>query len=157
MTRTQSESGDHQTFPYRRAPSPLSIVNQTNQRIRKSEFSTSPHNSPKTKSSNHFTFEVNNFSPSCGTLGGASTLEVLYEDPQEDLASLVCEDDQKRLISDDELSDEANLSPNPDNHDHTAKAWILLEEEISDIFILINQFSSKLMVSDRAINALYIL
>ena len=100
---------------------------------------------------------MNNFSPSCGTLGGASTLEVLYEDPQEDLVSLVCEDDQKRLISDDELSDEANLSPNPDNHDQTATAWILLEEEISDIFILINQFSSKLMVSDRAINALYIL
>ena len=87
---------------------------------------------------------MDNYSPSCGTLGGASTLEVLYEDPQEDL---VCEDDQKRLISDDELSVEANLSPNPDNHDQTAKAWILLEEEISDIFILMNQYSSKLLVN----------
>ena len=99
-------------------------------------------------------FDVNNFSPSCGTLGGASTLEVLYEDPQEDLASLVCEDDQKRLISDDELSEEANLSPNPDNHDQTAKAWTLLEEEICDISILMNQFSSKLLVSNRATKAL---
>ena len=38
---------------------------------------------------------------------------MLYEDPQEDLISLICEDDVKRLISDDELSDEAPRTPNP--------------------------------------------
>ena len=149
MVRTQSESGDHPTSCYTRAPSPLSIINQTNQRLRNSEFCSSQR-SPKTLSSkknghaDHFTFEVNNFSPSCGTLGGQGTLEVLYEDPQEDLVS---EDDQKRLISDDELSDEVPSSPNQDITDQTAKAWKLLEEEICDIFLLMNQFSSKLLVN----------
>jgi hypothetical protein len=157
MMRTQSESGDHPTSCYSRAPSPLSIVNQTNQRLRNSEYSSSPLRSPKTQSSktndhaDHFNFEVNNFSPSCGTLGGACTLEVLYEDPKEDLISLVSEDDQKRLISDDELSDEAPSTPNPDTTDPTAKAWKMLEEEICDIFLLMNQFSTKLLVRCLAI------
>ena len=96
---------------------------------------------------------MNNFSLSCGTIGGAATLDVLYEDPKEDLISLVSEDDRKRLISDDELSDEATsksdeaASPNPDIMDQTAKAWKLLDEEICDIFLLMQQISSKLMVS----------
>jgi hypothetical protein len=156
MLRTQSESGDHPTSCYTRAPSPLSIINQTNQRLRNSEYSGSPQSSPKTQSSkknghaDHFTFEVNNFSPSCGTLGGAGALEVLYEDPKEDLISLVSEDDRKRLISDDEQSDEAPSTTNLDITDQTAKAWKVLEEEICDIFLLMNHFSSKLLVSFQA-------
>ena len=153
LTRTQSESGDHPTSCNTRAPSPASIVNQANQRLRISQFCNSPDSLPTTHSvktndqTEIFTFEVNNFSKSCGTLGGAGTLEVLYEDPQEDLISLICEDDVIRLISDDELSDEAPITPNPDSLDQTAKAWKLLEEEISDILILMNQFSSKLLVN----------
>ena len=155
LTRTQSESGDHPTSCNTRVPSPVSIVNQTNQRLRNSQFRKSPESSPKThyvKTNSHteiFTFEVNDFSRSCGTLGGAGTLDVVYEDPQEDLISLICEDDVKRLISDDELSDEAPGTPNPDSLDRTANSWRLLEEEITDIFILMNQFSLQLLVNFR--------
>jgi hypothetical protein len=131
----------------------LPLTRTQSERLRNSQFCKSAESSPKTHSAKTndqteiFTFEVNNTSKSCGTLGGAGTLEVLYEDPQEDLVSLICEEDVIRLISDDELSNETPTTPNPDSLDQTAKAWKLLEEEISDIFILMNQFSSKNLVN----------
>ena len=124
LTRTQSESGDHPTSCNTRIPSPASTVNQTNQRQRNSQICKSPDSSPKThsvKTNSHsevFTFEVNDFCRSCVTLGGAGTLEVLYVDPQEDLISLICEDDVRRLISDDKVSDEAPRTQNPGSLDH---------------------------------------
>ena len=105
ISRTQSESGDEAASGTSRAPSPLSIVNQTNQRLRNSKFSNSPNGSPKIQSSistdNYFTFKVNNISASSGTIGLSGTLEVLYEDPQEQSDLFNFENDAKRLISDE--------------------------------------------------------
>jgi len=126
---------------------PLHIMNQTNKRLRSPKICNSPHLSPKKEkgAGSHFVFGADSVSPSCATLGGVSTLEVLYEDPEEDVASLISEDDQRRLIADDDSSDEVFSCPNQDPSDQTATAWKLLEEEICDIFILMNQFSSKLL------------
>ena len=150
MSRTLSESGDQRATCYSKAPFPLSVVDQTRFRLRKTDVCNSPHRSPKTGSSttNQFSFEGNSFSPSCGSLGGASTLGVLYEDPEEDLVSLLAEDDKRRLIIDEDSSDEDYSLPNAETLDQTATAWKLLEEEISDIFTLMNQFSSRLLVSN---------
>ena len=71
---------------------------------------------------------------------------MLYEDPEEDLLSSLSEDDQRRLITDDDSSDEVFLSSNPKTLEQTHTAWTLLEEEISDIFILMNKCSSRLLV-----------
>ena len=59
---------------------------------------------------------MNSFSPSCGSLGGASTLGVLYEDPEEDLVSLLAEDDKKRLIIEEDSSDEEYINPQMQKH-----------------------------------------
>ena len=156
MSRTQSESGDQRATCYSTAPSPLSIVDQTKYRLRKKDVCNSPHRSPKSGSSttNQFSFEGNSFSPSCGSLGGASTLGVLYEDPEEDLVSLMIEDDKRRLIIDEDSSDEDSSSPNAETFDQTATAWKLLEEEICDISVLMNKFSSRLIVSNLIITCL---
>ena len=109
ISRTQSESGDEPASGTSRAPSPLSIVNQTNQRLRNSQFSNSPKASPKIQSSissnNYFDFKVNNISASSGTIGLSGTLEVLYENPQEQSDLFNFENDTKRLISDEDLID----------------------------------------------------
>ena len=150
MSRTQSESGDEPAPGTSRALSPLSIVNQTNQRLRNSKFSNSPNGSPKIQSSistdNYFDFKVNNISASSGTIGLSGTLEVLYEDPQEQSDLFNFENDAKRLISDEDLIDIAYSMPNLEAEDQTEKAWKLLDDEISDILNLRKQFSSQLSV-----------
>ena len=108
-----------------------------------------------TKEKTHFTFKVKSSSLSCGSLGGAGTLDVLYEDPEEDLLSTFSEDDQRRLITDDDSSDEVFSSSNPDTLDQTQTAWNLLEEEISDIFLLMNKCSFRLLVRHDVDNMLW--
>ena len=152
ISRTQSESGDEPASGTSRAPSPLAIVNQTNQRLRNSKFTNSPNSSQKIQSSNstdkenNVDFKVNNISASSGTIGLSGTLEVLYENPQEQSDLFNFETDAKRLISDDDLSDIAYSMPNLEADDQTEKAWKLLHEEISDILILRKQFSSQILV-----------
>ena len=48
MSRTQSESGDQGAICYSKAPFPLSVVDQTKYRLRKTDVCNSPHQSPKT-------------------------------------------------------------------------------------------------------------
>ena len=139
-----SDWGDQPYSCSNTAPSPLSSVNQANHRLRKSDFCYSAQLSSKTefsKEKTHFTFEVKSSSLSGGSLGGSGTLDVLYEDPEEDLLSTLSEDDQRRLITDDDSSDEVFLSPNPETLEQTHTAWTLLEEEISDIFLLCGKMS----------------
>ena len=130
------------------APSPLAIVNVTNQRLRNSKFGNTPTSSAKAQSSNstdrgdYFDCEVKNISASSGTICGSGTLEVLFEDPQEDSYSLNFENETKRLISDDD-SDVAFSMSNLDCDEQTDTAWKLLEEEISEIIMLLRQFSSQ--------------